>query len=138
MSTVSSFEDLRATMAFVESSELLSKSYPYVGYEKISFFAQSPESFAEMVRELHGTIDSPLIKFESGGFREVSMIVSGKHRIEINLNLANHCEQTQVGTRLVEREVVVTPAVTTTEMVEEPILEWSCAPVLAVNQGETE
>lgn len=137
MSTIQSFEDLRAAMAYVESSELLSKSYPYVGQNRISFFALSVESFTALVRELRSSIDAPLIKSESAGFREVSMMF-GSVKIEINLSLAEHCEQTQVGTRMVEREVVVTPAVTKTETVEEPILEWQCKPVLAADQGETE
>jgi hypothetical protein len=137
MSTLPQFDDLRTALSFIESSPLLSDSYPYVSFDKISFFAQSPEAFAEMVRELRGSIDAPLVKSESAGYREVSKVF-GRYRIEINLNLAAHCEQVQIGTQTVEREVVLTPAVTSTELVEVPILEWQCKPVLAVAVDEVE
>lgn len=55
----------------------------------------------------------------------------GPVTVEAFTGRSSVCERRVVGTRVVEREVVVTPAVTTTETVEEEIVEWECKPLLA-------
>lgn len=128
--TLPRFDEMRAAMAFIEASDLLSKAYPYVCNERIMFMSSTPEEFATLIREMRGTITAPLIKSESANYREVSMMF-GSYKIEINLNLAAHCDQVQVGEETVEVDEVVVPAVVEKRTVTRPILEWQCKPVLA-------
>lgn len=50
--------------------------------------------------------------------------------VEVYTGRDDVCERVQIGTQIVEREEIVSPAVTKTVTVEEPVYEWRCAPVL--------
>lgn len=132
---MSILSDYRALLDLIESEPALRDAETIANFsDGFMFGAWNAQQLAAMIRAAHGTIDSPVIKQP----REASSYATFKRRIgtavlSIVDYTSDRCERVQVGVKQVEREVVITPAVTRIELVDEPVLEWICAPVLAVD-----
>jgi hypothetical protein len=73
---------------------------------------------------------SPCEKEYSASLLQIRHHVGPDVMVEVFTSRSDACERRVVGTRTVERQVVVQPAVTRTETVEEEVVEWDCKPLL--------
>jgi hypothetical protein len=124
--------DIRRALDFFEAHPELHNTHPSLSF-RVWIFLNDPAKFTEAARVLaDGTsIDSPLVKASDANYRILRRKFGSSASIELNQAHQLACERVMVGTKQVEKSVVVTPAVTTTELVDEPIYEWRCEPVLA-------
>lgn len=114
--------DLRSLADFFESTPALTN--PYLRLHAIVYV--QPEDFASAASALGGQ------RKKDADDKYFSVIRSiGGASVEVYTNRDEVCERVQVGTETVEVEEVVTPAVTKTVTVEQPVYDWECGPLLA-------
>lgn len=87
------------------------------------------DEFPRYVREMGGTRHKDV----TDKYFAVSRFFGGEDGIELRVYAQRDlvCEQVQTGTRTVEVEEIVTPAITKTVTVEAPVFEWECKSILA-------
>lgn len=90
-----------------------------------------PAAFAEAVKALGGTRE----KDAGDHYMKVTRAFGPGLELYVWTTRDEVCEAVVVGTETVEVEKVITPAVTETVTEERDVIEWRCAPVLAIAEA---
>lgn len=129
---VSTADALRALADVLDEHPELVPSFVRPGYTAWvnPFRLADPDEFPALVRALGGKRNKKVD--EATNSIDVSRVFGPGVKLTVYLPRDENCERVQVGEQTVEREEIVTPAVTRKVTVVEPVYEWDCSPVLAI------